>query len=120
MFAASVRQGRIGRTMKMDIPGLCGQRWRTGNAHEPIKQILPTTSSRNRSIRTFMMYFAMVCRNARCAPDRAADADAAESGCRAAMKRRALSEFAALMVKFALEIIMTDTDKRGHCLQCAT
>ena len=71
-FATSARQGRIGRTVKRDTPGLYRQRWRTDNSYKSIKQILPTTSSKNLSIRTFMMYFAMVYCNARCAPDRAA------------------------------------------------
>ncbi len=119
-FTTNVRQGRIGRTMKRDIPGLYRQRWRIENAYKSIKQILPTTSSKNLSIRTFMMYFAMVYCNTWYASNHAADADAAESGRRPAKKRRALSEFATLMVKFALEIIRTDMGKRGYYLQCVT
>ncbi len=119
-LAASAGQGGIGRTVRTDVPGPYGQRWRTGNAHEPTERILPATSGRNRSIRTLMVCFAMVRRNARRAPNRAADADAAESGRRPAEERRAPSEFATLTAKFALEITMTDTGKRGRYLRRAT
>ena len=116
-FAASAAPGAIERATG-DVPGAYAQRWKIENAYKSIKQIRPMTTSKNRSIRTFLTYFAMINCNAWHVSSRAAGADAAESGGRPARGRVTLSVFMALMLGLALEIIKTDKAEREYYLQC--
>ena len=77
--AAGAVQDTIGRTTwsMQDAHEQCR---RTGNAYRSNKEIHLMASGKNRSIKTLAMCFSMICRNARRAPGRAADADAEELG----------------------------------------
>ena len=78
-FATNVAPDMIERTMG-DVPDAHVRRWKIENAYKSIKKIRPMTTSKNQSIRTFLMYFAMINCNAWYMSNHAADADAAESG----------------------------------------
>ncbi len=116
-FAASAAPDAIERATG-DVPDAYAQRWRIENAYKSIKQNRPMTTSKNQSIRTFLMYFSMINCNARHMSNHAAGADAAESVGRPARRRVTLSVFMALMVGLALEIIKTDKAEREYYLQC--
>lgn len=107
-FITNVPRHRIDEVLD-DVPETYRKRWRIENAFKSVKEIMPTTYSRNHSVRLLLYYVAVMACNLWYAANAAAQEQAVRDG---VPRRRALKihmflyEFIKMLANVAAEVVV--------------